>query len=398
MIMLRMIVAELMHRRLHSTICLLGVALATSACVAFVLLLEAHEHRMSNDVRTLDDEIRKITKAMGFNILILPEGQSLADFYAEDFAHKSMPESYVDRLAESRDLITVRHLRPALVRKQNWPERNRKIILMGIRGVVPLAHRNKRRPLAEPVPPGTMHVGAEIARELSLKAGMKTVFMGRTFTVGKVFAARGSKDDITVWIDLRETQQLLGMAGRINMIQALECLCAAVDRLAGIQQEISGILGTQVQVVEIATKAIARAKARNTVKAEGLASIAHRRRLARILIPGAVLVAGLWIGLLMLANVRHRTSELGILSALGWSARAIVSLILGKAALIGLAGALVALIAGWLVARLFDVGAPGPGALVLETLLLTVAVSLIAAWLPAQAAAAVDPARALRTD
>ena len=34
----------------------------------------------------LDDEIRKITKAMGFNINILPSQQNLADFHANDFA------------------------------------------------------------------------------------------------------------------------------------------------------------------------------------------------------------------------------------------------------------------------------------------------------------------------
>ena len=66
----------------------------------------------------MNDDYRKITKNLGFNVLILPKDQELADLYDKDYAEKMMPESYVDILVNAR-LITVDHLLPSLQRKQN---------------------------------------------------------------------------------------------------------------------------------------------------------------------------------------------------------------------------------------------------------------------------------------
>ena len=96
--------------------------------------------------------------------------------------------------------------------------------------------------------------------------------------VQKIYPPRGTKDDITVWIDLLLAQDILGLPGRINLIQALECNCASIDRLAEIQQEISQVLGADVQVIELATQAIARAQARETVRIEGEQTLARLQR------------------------------------------------------------------------------------------------------------------------
>ena len=111
-------------------------------------------------------------------------------------------------------------------------------------------------------------------------------------------------------------QQMLGLAGRINMIQALECNCASIERLAEIQAEISALLGNEVQVIELATKAIARAKLREGVKAEGQATIARQERFASAMLPLVIVGASILVGLLSLVNVRERRAEIGILRAI----------------------------------------------------------------------------------
>jgi hypothetical protein len=55
--------------------------------------------------------------------------------------------------------------------------------------------------------------------------------MGHEFKVSKTHRQRGTKDDITIWINLDVCQQLLGMDNRINSILALECNCGSVDRI-----------------------------------------------------------------------------------------------------------------------------------------------------------------------
>ena len=249
---------EITHRRGNFLLGLLAVAAAAALSVGLVTLLEScrlrnHEQltaqrvamqaqvkrfqaeqsaridafRQENADRVwaLDNEIRKITKNMGFNLLIVPADQNLADFYAADFAEKTMPEEYVTRLSQSRDLVTIAHLRPALVRKIDWPEQKRQLLLMGVSGVVPLASQGEKKPLSDPVPSGTAEIGGALARELSLKPNSEVTIRGQKFRVGKVHPPQGNKDDITVWIDLATAQKMLGLPGRINLMQALECNC-----------------------------------------------------------------------------------------------------------------------------------------------------------------------------
>ena len=87
---------------------------------------------------------------------------------------------------------------------------------------------------------------------------------------------RGNQDDITLWINLREAQQILGKEGRINAIQALECNCAA-DRLGQIRDDIGRVL-PDTQVIEFSSQALARAEARNRAAAEAHESIRASRR------------------------------------------------------------------------------------------------------------------------
>jgi ABC-type lipoprotein release transport system permease subunit len=260
-----------------------------------------------------------------------------------------------------------------------------------------------------------MILGRELARNLALNAGDKIKFMGRGFAVAKVNDERGNKDDITVWISLPEAQELLGKPGLINGILALDCTCDTLDRLGRIRPEIGRIL-PDTQVIEYASQALGRAEARQRAAAEARASIqrekegrdklrAEREALAAVLVPVVLLGCGLWIGLLALANVRDRRAEIGILRALGLRTHQLLLIILGKAGLIGLAGAGVGYLAGRAIGTLWREAPGAPiGMPFLDPRLLwlvLIAAPLLAAlasWLPAMSAAQQDPATALREE
>jgi predicted permease len=100
--------------------------------------------------------------------------------------------------------------------------------------------------------------------------------------------------------------------------------------------------------------------------------------------------------------VSQRTSEIGIRVALGARARDVRLLVLRRAfaltlagLALGVAGALAA--ARLLAAFLVDVSPTDPATLVAVALVFT-AVALLASWLPARRAVAVDPVRALRSE
>ena len=47
----------------------------------------------------MEDEYRKMMKELGYNLLILPRGQRLDNFYDAGYAAQTMPEEYAARLS-----------------------------------------------------------------------------------------------------------------------------------------------------------------------------------------------------------------------------------------------------------------------------------------------------------
>jgi len=417
----RLLVREIVHRKTNFGLGALSAALAVACLIASRSILQRHDARTEQiisrmeaatrqRVAQLEDDYRKITKNLGFNVLILPKEQDLGDLFSKDYAERFMPEEYVERLARSK-IVTIQHLLPSLQQKLKWPEHERTVILMGVRGEVPIAHASPKQPLLETVAPGTMVLGYELHRSLKLSPGDRVRFMGREFTVARTHPERGTKDDITVWIHLGEAQELLGRKGQINGILALECVCAA-DSLSKVRAEIAAIL-PETQVIEFQTQALARAEARQRAAAEAQAALQHERdkrarlrqereNFAAVLVPVVMTIATVWIGLLAWVNVRDRRPEIGILRAIGVRGRTVLGLLLGRAALMGLAGAVAGFALGWAVGAAWGeepggapVVIPVPWSWLGMMVVGAPMVAMLAAWLPSLMAIQTDPADTL---
>lgn len=406
----------------------LSVLVASASFIGSVTLLRIHDLRtdrilqqkqdeLAKRMAELTDDMRKAMLKLGFNIVILPKDQNLADWYSDDYASKYMPEDYAHRLADS-GIVTVRHILPSLQQKIEWPERKRKIILMGTRGEVPDLHKNSKKPLVQPVPPGTISLGYELHRSLDANVADMVKLMGKEFTIHACYEERGNKDDITAWIYLAEAQELLDKKGLVNAILALECLCIP-DALPIIRKEISAILpGTQV--IERGSQALARAEARTKVEKESGVAIEKeklgrqhlrtvRERLASILTPVIVTACAVWVALLGFTNVRARREEIGILRALGVSARGILAMFLSRHILVGVLGGALGFCAGVLAAVYFSAALEGTWIWITGTdlsaaglLVLSVggaaALAVIAGWIPTMIATRQDPAEVLREE
>ena len=417
----RLIFREILFRKLNFSLGVLSVGVAVTCLVGELAILQKHDARTDQIIAAkeaetktrmvaLEDDYRKITKGLGFNVLVLPREQNLSDLFADDFASKYMPEEYVERLAKSR-VATIQHLLPSLQQKLKWPEVERTVILIGVRGEVPILHADEKKPLLEPVPAGTMVVGWELHRSLKLQPGDKVKLLGREFAVGKLHPERGTKDDITIWISLKEAQELLNKPGQINGILALECVCAA-DSLDKVRGEISQVL-PDTQVIEFQSQTLARAEARRRAGTEAKEAVEQekqnrarlrqeRESFAAILVPLVAFGAGLWIAFLSFGNVRERRTEIGLLRALGVPARRIMAIFLGRALLMGVVGAGLGFGAGVLVGAVWREGAAAPSvavyfdpALLLAVLAGAPFVAALAGWLPSFVAAQQDPAEIL---
>ena len=444
----RLVIREICHRKLSFLMGVISVTTAVACLVGAQTLLRADrvitEHLLAQKQSEvalaiaareevvkqagadLEDAMRKHMLGLGFNILILPQEQSRSELLLNGMT-ATMPESYVDKLGQS-DIVTVNHLLPSVTRRVLWPEQDREVILIGTRGEVPIQHRESKKPLLEEVAEGKMVVGYEIGKELSLKVGDTVMFQKQEFTISATHPERGSSDDVTVWINLRQAQELLGMQNLINAILALECECAG-DRISAVRAEIETILpGTQV--IEKYSQALARAEARSKAKEAAASALDHEEEsgqatllreekarheleqqhagFAAVMVPLVLVGSAVTIFLLALANARQRTEEIGILRAIGLKSRQIILIFLAKATLVGCVGALLGMgfgfWGGWSLSGLASNGLAWRQLFVAGDLLFTivaapfVAIVLtgIASWVPAVLAARQDPALVLQ--
>lgn len=412
------------------------------------LRLAEEQDRTMKALAKLEDDYRKTTKKLGFNILIVSAKENIALMDYRNFATESMPEAYVQKLAKSK-IMTINHLLPMIQEEVEWPGIDNKILLCGVRGEVPLMHAaDEKKPLMEAVPAGKVVLGHFVHKHLGVKEGDRISYRGKDFTVHKLHPYRKvGKEDWTVWMNLDEAQVLLDRKGKINVIWALECNCASEDRLAEIRAEVKQIL-PDTEVLEVYTAALVRAEARERAKKEfsdGLdrekkkaqAVLAQEKKqaaatltqertrateelqamqdtrhelgrqlsgFAALLIPLVLVGSIVWLGVMTLNNVREREGEIGILRALGLSSGSVFILFITRAVLVGLVGALVGyglgLVAGGLWAEndlalasnesLFD------PALLLIIVLAAPAICAMVGWMAALAAAKQDPAIVLQ--
>lgn len=422
-----MVAEEILYRKTDFALGVVAVFLAMGCLVGVSTLLRAHDARVaelnvqketetSAMMALAQDDYRKMMKTMGYNVVILNAEEDLSEFWTNGFATKSMPEELVTRLCNS-DIATIQHLLPQLYEKILWTEQNGcPAILIGVRGEVPHRHSNLKEPMLDPVEKDTMRLGHALAQKLGLKVGDKVTLMGMPFTIAQVHDERGNVDDVSIWIHMAQAQELLKKPNQVNAILALSCLCAKGD-LERITKEVAAIL-PETQVIHRVPEALIRLDARYRVAALSQETIeremayhvrvaGQREALAAWLIPLAIIVTMLWIGMLDWNNVRERRSELGVLRALGLRSRQIVAVFLAKAMLVGVAGAVVGYAAGFGAGLAWSVadGVPMSAAIVrslfdVRVLAFVLAVAplqaCISSWVPAMIAAQQDPAAILR--
>jgi putative ABC transport system permease protein len=426
----RMLIREIIHRKLGFAVGVISVAVAAAGITGAIAILDIHdvnsqvlveqkERETKKHMVKLKDDMRKAMLKLGLNLVIIPKDQNVGDWYSEDTGSSYMKEQYADDLASS-GIISVRHMLPMLQHKITWPEKKRKIILIGVKGEVPNLSKSPKEPLVQPVGEGEVVLGHELHHSMGLKVGDQIKIMGQNFQVARCHIERGNKDDISAWIPLDKAQDMLDKKGMINAILALQCLCVGRD-LSKVRSDITSVL-PNTQVLELGTeRALARYEARMSVAREAKASLVRevefrsnlriqRERFAGILVGVIILGACIWITFLFFQNVHHRRCEIGILRSLGFGGMRIMSLFLGKAILMGIAGGILGGFLGFFAGRALGLVVDKPHEVNLSmfelfkpwvfvtTIISAPLISAIGGWIPAIIAIQQDPARILRKE
>ncbi len=323
-----LILKEIRHRKVNFLLGTLGVAVAVTLFVFFVTAADASRR-----------ETARLMRDIGLNLRIIPKNTDMNRFWASGFSDQTMPEAFIDRLASQRGLLYT-HLQATLQRRIEW--RNRQVILTGIRPEVSPPDRPES-PMTFKVEPGTVYVGFELAREFTLKKDQPIELGGKTLRIERCLSETGSDDDIRVYGHLRDVQDVLKLSGQINEIRALNCLCLNVnqDPIIALREQLDRVL-PDTKVIQMKAIADARENQRRMIE-----------RYLGLILPFVLVLTVVWVGLVAMVNVRERRQEIGILRAIGHGSGKIAGLFLGKAVVVGLAGAVVGFAVGTCMAMVF---------------------------------------------
>ena len=346
---------------------------------------------------------------LGANILVLPQGASIDNYYAADIDAPTFPEEYVERIATS-DLTGVDNLSPKLTRR--IVINGQKLVLTGILLKNELASKpiwqnsglfgadlkaacgpnpsNKtlgykdeklQRKSIDSLGMSDCLIGSNAAARLKVKEGDKITVAGTELKIGKVLGETGTIDDDRVFAHLHTVQKILGIKDQVSAIEIMGCCNAISDGLLGKLRNI--LPDTKVTTIgQIVSTQIKTNQLMNQI--------------SLIILIIIVFVGGISIGNYMWANVNERKKEIGILRMIGYPKSSIYYVLMLKAAIMGLIGGVVGFLAGVLIAWFlgpYIAGiniAPIP-ILLLWSVLISIFISLVGSLLPAWFAARFEP-------
>ena len=351
--------------------------------------------------------------ALGANVLILPKGVTVDDYYRADLGSETMPESYVDDILTS-GLKGVDNLSPKLSMVTDIA--GRKTIVTGIKPkeeflakpIWEMAGNIFETPVGCAAPPGGAApanpeavdrrtpidalptdgalLGSELAAALQAADGDNLSIGSETFRVTGVLPPSGTVDDGRIFVHLSAVQRMTARPGRISAIEMMGC-CEQIsgDLISGLNRRLP-----DAKVVTIGQIVSTQQKTNLMMRNFGM-----------IFLVIILLVGGVSIANYMFANVFERRREIGILMALGARRALIQRIFIVKALLLGLAGGVGGYVVGTALAILLGPSVAGivvrarPEWLLLS-IVISIVLSLLASLIPVSRAVRLDPAVTLQ--
>ena len=390
---------EMLHRKAQIVSGLLAITLGIAVIVGIQTVTAASEVAVAVKLDNL-----------GANIMVLPQGASVDDYYTADIDAPTIPEEYVERLLAS-SLPGVDNLSPKLTRRVKVAGRD--VVLTGILPSSEIASKpawqiaglegeelklscdpgseanvshgyedpKLKRKVIEALAPTDCLVGAAAAERLALAEGAKAALLGKEFRVAKVLPATGTVDDDRVFLHLHALQELVNAKGQISAIEIMGC-CNAISE--GLLAKIRNIL-PDTRITTITQIVSTQLDTNRLMKKVSLSFLFI-----------VLFVGAFSIGNFIWANVNERRRELGILRMIGAKRSSIYAMLLAKGALLGVLGGILGFGLGTAAAvilgpYLASLKVPAVLRLLPWAVLLSTGVALLGSWVPARLASRIEP-------
>ncbi|MFH1051305.1 MAG: ABC transporter permease [bacterium] len=394
----KLVLIELWHRKSQLITALLAITLGIGVIVGIRSVAVVSEKAVAVNLDNL-----------GANIMVLPQGASVDNYYSADIDAPTFPEEYVERIVTST-IAGVDNLSPKVTRRVKVGETS--VVLTGILPKNELASKpiwqnaglsgselqascganpanqssgyedeKLQRKAIDSIGNDDCLVGSNIAQKLKLKENSIVKIQEKDFHVAKVLPETGTIDDDRIFAHLHTVQALLGIENQISAIEIMGCCNAISDGLLGKLRNI--LPDTKISTIgQIVSTQIKTNQLMNKI------SIIF---LIIILFVGAISIGNsIW------ANVNERKKELGTLRMIGFTKSKIYQLLLLKASLLGIIGGILGYIVGTLSGVVLGPQLAGLNIepiyiYLLWSVLISLLISLLGSLIPAYLAGKIEP-------
>jgi putative ABC transport system permease protein len=402
----KLVLLELWKRRSQLITGLLAITLGIAVIVAIQSVSVVSEQ---NVARNLDN--------LGANILVLPQGASIDDYYTCDIDAPTLPMDYVERILTST-ISGVDNMSPKLTRRVKAAGQD--VVLTGILPKSEIASKplwqtagligteiktacapdqaanqshgmedeKLKRKVIDTLNFNDCMAGSQVATKLKLSANSRVNIMGKDFRVVKILPETGTVDDDRIFANLKDVQQLLGIENQVSAIEIMGCCNAISEGLLGQLRNIlpdtrittiGQIVSTQIETNQL------------------------MKKITLVMLIIIFFVGGISIGNYTWANVNERKREIGILRMMGAGRAVIYRMFLLKALLLGITGGILGYLLGTVAGVVLGPYLAGIAVkpvylYLLWSVLLAVAISVTGSLIPTWLAARFDPYNNLQED
>jgi putative ABC transport system permease protein len=355
--------------------------------IATIVTLMSITESMTHDIEDRLDQY-------GANIVMVPRSDNLAlsyggitmggvNYQTIEFDEEKIPEIRTIENSKNLGLVAPKVLGAAKVRGKD-------VLLMGVNFEIEMQLKNWWHfEGAPPASPNELLIGSQTAVTYDLAVGDTLDIKGDDYTVTAILKPTGSSEDGIIVGDLHTFQNILGKEGKVSMveIQAFCRDCPITELTLQISEKFP-----EAKVTGLRQAMMSKMQTVEMFKtfSYGIAVL-------------VIFIGSLLVFVTMMGSVNERTREIGIFRAIGFRRGHVMQIILLEAMVVGLIGGLLGYLGGnaiaWVSLPLVVKSSSFAGLnynLGGVSLLLAVALSLIASLYPAQKASKLDPSEALR--
>lgn len=290
----------------------------------------------------MTQDYQRFIRILGHTSKIISIDQNKSNLLHTGYAEKEFSESLMDSLVGKVQLLD--RLCPVLRKRLTLPAYNRTVF---ITGVGEEKSRSSHNSALLPMPKaGTVILGYEVHKPNKLKSGDYFSITDKKFVVAECLDTKGSREDISIFLNLSDAQDLFGSKNRINEILAVPLI---VDGKR-ISREVKKFSGNRLDALLSRGKTLTRVKAiqsslgvaRKRIEQEKALLEEVRNKSIRTFITvtlSTLIVIMVWTGLTSYAEVRRKWKELAILFSIGIGPDEGAKLVIMRSGLVGFIGA-----------------------------------------------------------